>query len=320
MSDISDISVVEPLSAIIELMRSATDDVLIVAPYIKAHALQRLISVIPDTVTRLICVTRWLPEDIASGACDLEIFDLVADRLGGVLRIHPHLHAKYYRTSSLAMIGSANITARALGWSSPPNIELLVQLPVDLPGLVQWEERLLGSTLPATVELRDQIAEQAARLKVEGAVAIIPEVETQSPEPDASGLWFPECPVPDRLWEVYRSAGVDTMVSSAREGAEHDLIALAPPKGLSKDLFEAYITGILKQIPIIEDIDRLSTAGLSDNQAKAFLTEKLGTDIAYNHEEVWRILKHWMIHFFPANYRLETAQEVLIKGKEIRRQ
>jgi len=315
----TDMSVVEPVSAVIGLMRSATDDVLIVAPYIKIRTLQQLISAIPDTVPRLTCVTRWLPEDIASGVCDLEIFDLIAGRSGGVLLIHPHLHAKYYRTSSLSMIGSANITARALGWSSPPNIELLVQLPVDLPGLAQWEDRLLDSTLPATVELRDQIAEEAARLKAAGAVALVPEVETDSPEPNVLEPWFPECPVPERLWEVYRGVGVDTMVSSAREGAERDLVALAPPKGLSKDLFEAYIIGILKQMPIIEDIDQLSSNGLSDSRAKAFLTETLGADIAYAHEEAWRILKRWLINFFPTAYRLETAQEVLIKGKEIPR-
>lgn len=316
----SNVSVVKPVSAVIELMRSATDEVLVVAPYIKVKTLQKLISAVPDTVSRLTCVTRWLPEDIASGVCDLEIFDLIKNRPGGSLRIYPHLHAKYYRTSSVAMIGSANISARALGWFSPPNIELLVQLPVDLPGLPEWEQHLLDSTLPVTVELRDQIAEEAALLKATNAVTFVPEVEKILPEADTPELWFPECPVPDRLWEVYKGAGIDTMVKSAREGAKRDLVALAPPKGLSRDLFEKYVSGILKQMPIIKDIDRLSSNGMSDSKAIEFLEGKLETaGIVYPCEQAWQILKRWLTHFCPADYIVQAEQEVIVKGREITR-
>ena len=310
-------SVVEPGSAVIELMRSATDEVLVVAPYIKANTLQQLISAVPDTVSQLVCVTRWLPEDIASGVCDLEIFDIIEDRPGAILRVHPHLHAKYYRTSSLVMIGSVNITARAFGWSFPSNVELLVQLPANLPGLGEWEKHLLDSTFIATTELRDQIAIEAELLKSGDLVTPIPEVELDVQELDTLRPWFPKCPVPERLWEVYKGEGVDTMVRSARDGAEQDLIALAPPKGLSRDLFEMYITSILKRMPIVRDIDKLSSNGLNDSQARVFLTDTLGTDILYTHDEVWRIIKCWLIHFFPSDYRLETAQEALIKGKKI---
>ena len=314
-----DTSVVEPAKAVLELMRSATNDVLIVAPYIKSHSLQQLIAVLPKTVQSLTCVTRWLPEDIASGVCDLEIFDQLADRQGGTLLIHPHLHAKYYRTTDFCLICSVNITSRGLGWYSPPNVELLIHLPVDFSGLSQWESRLLQSTIPATVKLRDQLFKEAERLETTDAIVLAPEVEKQSCEVSVPELWFPECPVPDRLWDVYRDSGADTMVRSAWESAERDLTALAPPKGLSHDLFEAYITGILKQMPIVEEIDRLSSRGLTDFQAKVFFSEKLDLGGAYSYEDVWRILKNWLIHFFPKAYRLETAQEVLIKGKEITR-
>ena len=312
------VSVVVPVSAVVELMRSATDNVLIVAPYIKAGALRKIISVIPDTVSSLKCVTRWLPEDIVSGACDLEIFDLITDRQGWDLYVYPHLHAKYYRTSNSAMIGSANISSRALGWSSPPNVELLVRLPVDLPGLAEWEKHLLNSTVLATIEVRDQIAKKAAILREEGtAIPVAPEVEAVLQKEGFSKQWFPKCPVPERLWEVYNGTGVDTMVSSAREGAERDLVALAPYKGLSKDIFKACVVGILKRMPVIEGIDQLSSNGLSDDQAIAFLEKKLGANTVYTHEEIWRILKNWLMYFFPDDYRFETTQVTLVKSRTI---
>ena len=297
----------------------ATGDVIIAAPYIKAKTLQQLVSFIPDNISKLTCITRWLPEDIASGVCDLEIFDIIGDRSEGTLRLYPHLHAKYFRTGTQVLIGSANITARALGWFSPSNLELLVQLPINILGLAEWEKRLLDSTLLATTELRDQLAKEAQLLKAAGLVTNVPEVESISQELSALTPWFPECPVPERLWEVYKGEGVDTMVRSAREAAERDLIALAPPKGFSKDLFEAYVTGILRQMPIIRNIDELSSYGLSDSQAIVFLSEALDSDITYTHDEAWLILKRWLTHFFPADYRLEISQEVLIKGKKITR-
>jgi hypothetical protein len=39
--------------------------------------------------------------------------------------------------------------------------------------------------------------------------------------------------------------------------------------------------------------------------------------MAVSLELAWRVLKLWLVHFFPQTYRLETGQEVLIKGKEL---
>ena len=55
------------------------------APYIKSATIRRLLKTIPDTVSECVCITRWLPEDIVSGVCDLEIFDDVTQAKGGRL-------------------------------------------------------------------------------------------------------------------------------------------------------------------------------------------------------------------------------------------
>lgn len=313
-------AVVLPGDGILELVRAANDRVVIAAPYIKSPTLRRLLDAVPETVSECICVTRWLPEDIASGVCDLEILNDIAGARGGRLLVHPHLHAKYYSNGRDCLVGSANLTARGLGWHTPSNVELLVALPAEFKGLAEWEHALLGSAVRATEELRDRIRRQADDLKEDKTPRRLPEVEDDVATEAEQTLWVPQCPTPDRLWQVYRGRGADTMVSSAFEAAQADLAALSPPQGLTQDLFTAYVAGILKQMPLLVEIDKLAAAGLTDTKAHEFLAASLGgTGSEEDYAQAWRVVKLWLVHFFPESYRLETGQEVLVKGRELRR-
>jgi len=305
---------------ILELVRAANDRVVIAAPYIKSPTLRRLLDAIPETVSECICVTRWLPEDIASGVCDLEILDDIAGARGGRLLVHPHLHAKYYSNGRDCLVGSANLTARGLGWHTPSNVELLVALPAEFEGLAEWEYELLSSAVQATEDLRNRIRRQADALKQDETPRRLPEVEDDAATEAEQTLWVPQCPTPDRLWQVYRGRGADTMVSSAFEAAQADLAALSPPQGLTQDLFSAYVAGILKQMPLLAEIDKLAAAGLTDTKAHEFLANSLGGTVSEeDYAQVWRVVKLWLVHFFPDTYRLETGQEVLVKGRELPR-
>ena len=314
-------AVVFPGDGILALVSGAYDRVVIAAPYIKSPTLRRLLDAVPETVSECVCVTRWLPEDIASGVCDLKILDDIAVARGGRLLVHPHLHAKYYSNGRDSLVGSANLTARGLGWHTPSNVELLVALPVEFAGLAEWEHALLSSAVQATEELRDRIRRQAVALKQDEAPRRLPEVEDDTAMEAEQTLWVPQCPTPDRLWQVYRGRGADTMVSSAFEAAQDDLAALSPPEGLAQDLFTAYVAGILKQIPFLAKIDKLAVAGLTDTKAHEFLANSLGggTVAEQDHAQVWRVIKLWLVHFFPDSYRLETGQEVLAKARELPR-
>ena len=310
-----------PSNAILGLIRNATSRLVIVAPYIKSATIRRLLTTVPDTVSELACVTRWLPEDIVSGVCDLEIYDDVTQLQGGRLLVHPHLHAKYYSNGHKTLVGSANLTSRGLGWHTPANVEILVALPAEFPGLADWESALLVSAVEVTEQLREQIRMQAALLEQTDPRRHPPEVEDVPGEEERVELWVPQCPVPERLWQVYRGRGADTMVSSAFKAAQSDLMALLPPQGLSQDLFTAYIAGILRQMPLLTEIDKLALTGLTDTTAQDFLSNNLtgGREAMNNYGQTWRIVKLWLLYFFPQSYRLETGQEVLVKGREIPR-
>ncbi len=303
--------VVAPGKGVIDLVRSSSDRIIIAAPYIKSHSLRSLISHVPDNITEFVCITRWLPEDIASGVCDIEIFEDVTNLKGGELRVHPHLHAKYYSNTNQCLVGSANLTDRGLGWHTPANVELLVSLPVDFPGLSDWEAALLESSVTATKKLRDRLLAEADR--IQKPVFSSPEVEGSE---EKNALWVPTCPIPDRLWEIYQGAGAGSIVTSAHDAAQNDLAALSPPPGLDQVLFEAYVSGILRQMPFISEIDSLASTGVTDLQAHQFLSDRLDIDVT-SARHTWRILKLWLIHFFGDSYRVETVQEALVKGKEI---
>jgi len=309
-------SIVVPGDKALDIIRSATESVLIVAPYIKSAAVARLIAAVPRGIRSIKCITRWLPEDIASGVCDLDILEQIAAR-DGELFVHPHLHAKYYRADDRCLVGSANLTKRGLGWSSPSNVELLVEVPATFEGLSEWEVALIKAAVPANSALRDQIAKQAEKLKEKGNVARLPEVELDEDETQSVQFWIPLCPVPEKVWAVYRGIGEDSMVASAYQAAKKDLAALSPPAGLSHPLFNKYVAGILRQMPLMAEIDQLATHGLTDAQAHTFLTENLGNELPYAPEDTWRVLKDWLTHFFPETYRREVGQEVLVKGAEL---
>lgn len=313
-------SIATPGEAVLELIRGATSRIVIAAPYVKLSSLRRALSEVPATVTECICVTRWLPEDIAAGACDLEIFDELTGTPGGQLFVHPHLHAKYYTDGVRTLVGSANLTARGLGWHTPSNIELLVALPREYPGLLDWEAMLLRSAVRATEELRDQIRTRADELRRTYPVQNVPDVGDEAKDQADTGLWIPRCPAPERLWGVYRGRGADTMVSSAYQAAQADLAALAPPQGLTENFFTAYVAGILRQMPFLVEMDKLAAMGLTDAKAHDFLADRLGeTTEQIEPDQAWRVIKRWLVHFFPESYRLEAGQEVLVKGRQLPR-
>lgn len=309
-------SFVVPGDKALDVIRSATESVLIVAPYIKTTAMARLVEAIPDSVQSFSCITRWLPEDIASGVCDLGILEQVTGR-NGTLFVHPHLHAKYYRADDRCLVGSANLTKRGLGWSSPSNVELLVELPATFADLTEWEAALLNSAIQADAALRDRIAQKAEELKSKGDHPKVPEVEGDEEESSAAQFWIPLCPVPENLWNVYQGAGEDSMVTTAFQAAKRDLAALSPPSGLNHSLFNKYVAGILRQMPLMAEIDELAAHGLTDAQAHSFLSDNLGDQLTYPPQDTWRVLKDWLTYFYPETYRREVGQEVLVKGAEI---
>lgn len=301
---------------LLELVSSAKERVVLVAPFIKVDALQRVLDAIPISAgLHIDCVTRWRPEDIVDGVCDLEIFEVIANRTNARLWRQPNLHAKFFRADQSCLVGSANLTGRALGWRLPTNLELLVELDFSLHALHSWETSLMSSCVPVTAKLRDQIAKQATDLAAQRPRT--PSVDVEHDD-DPSFRWMPLCPSPERLFKVYTGELDEAkMVRSAFEFAQRDLRTLGPPKGYSEEQFLKYVADRLQKLEVVQKVVTASSSGVSDVQAAELLAEYIDASSMIAPTDAWRTLKHWMIHFFPEDFRIEVQQEVLVKGRPI---
>ena len=96
---------------------------LIIVPFAKVDALKRL-HWIQTRQQKLKIVYRWTPEDLASGASDLEVFTYLKEN-GCELYVNQTVHLKLYVfASNSAFQTSGNLTLRGLGYSIDPNIEV----------------------------------------------------------------------------------------------------------------------------------------------------------------------------------------------------
>lgn len=297
---------------LLSVLSGAEETVRIAAPFIKVPALERALRVVKECV-HVTCITRWRPEDIASGVCDLEIFELIKSRGRSTLLIHPHLHAKFFAADTSCLVGSANLSHTALGWRTPSNLELLIQLNTSDHGLDTWWSNLRTESIWATEEIRSALEREAAELRASGKP--IPQPEADQDSIDENKIWVPECPRWTGVWEVY-SGDEERLPSSALASAKSDLAALCLPPGMNHQGFSEAAKTMFRRTQIFQEIDKLSRIGLSDTTAHRFLSEKCGV-METDAPRRWQVLKRWLSELFPDEFHLETSQEVLLKGRNL---
>ncbi len=192
---------------LLNLCAEANQEILLVAPFIKASVLERLLNQTSADVS-LKCITRWFPEEIVAGVSDLEVWNLIENHPNSSLWLRPDLHAKYYRIDNRCLVGSANLTNKALGWSNCPNLELLVTLSADEPTVKTFETELLKACIPVTEDLFEQMSLTVQLLteQTPSAIAInslsveIPEDNITIKDSVNEDAWLPTLRNPEDLY------------------------------------------------------------------------------------------------------------------------
>ena len=218
-------------------------DIVIVAPYIKADALSRVLSDI-DVEVSLICVTRWQIQDIAMGASDVECRTIVKE-FGGVFKLHPTLHAKYYRADEKVLVGSANLTYSALGWSSEPNLEILCTAGADFDAnafeqLLLHDSREISNKEFARWQSIESIGFQDALLSVSNS----PHLNT----------WHPITRDPENFLLAYRGLTDDIASTDEQQAALQDLDALQVPVDLTDEQVENWVSRCLLASQFVQKV------------------------------------------------------------------
>lgn len=225
---------------------SNAKSLVIAAPYIKADALSKTLGV-ANAEASLTCVTRWSLQDLAVGASDAECRNL-AVAFGGSFRLHPSLHAKYYRIDDVVLIGSANLTSSAMGWSRQSNLEILCRAGDDFDSEA-FEQQLLDEAR----ELRD---DEFLRWEAIAGVADRRELELPGRQPQLE-TWRPRTRDPSHLELSYVGSGGEIASFDEQEAARHDLRALLLPPNLTREEVRLWATACLLAAPFTNSVIQL---------------------------------------------------------------
>lgn len=260
------------------------------APFVKEHVLRRLLAVLDDDV-RLTLITRWHPEEIAARVSDISCWELVKHRDQATFLLCPTLHAKYYRVDEEVLLGSANLTGRALGWTLPANLELLVAAGRDS----KFEAEAEGGSYLCTDAIAGAMQEAASALQV-----VMPPGDTAAYEVPASALesWVPATRNPEDLYEFYRG-NLEDLTSQVRDNAQGDLAQLRVPPTLSLIGFRAVVRASLLVNPLVRELDDFLTIPRRFGEVTDWLDQRLDEE---DSDRAWQSLMRWMLHFAPDRY------------------
>ncbi len=305
-----------PAEMLIDMCLEVKKNVFITSPFIKAGVLEKVLEAIQKLDCEVTVVTRWKAEEVAAGVSDLEVYDLLRSRKRTRLLLHPCLHAKYYRVDSRCLVGSANLTAKAMGWASVSNIEILVEVDPIKDGLIVIEDLLLSEAIEATEEIKNSVMLAAHEMQSRGKEGsmTLPVKENMPGE----SAWLPTCVKPEYLYRVYKNAGISDMLDSTVMAAREDLEELQIVEGLVEDEFKRYLAASLGRVGLVQKIAQISkSVGITPDVALGLVFEVRNNmgDPRYEVKEYWDILKAWLVYFYPDRYRLRASEEVLEQAR-----
>ncbi len=273
-----------PGDVLIQLCDGA-DQLLIVAPYIKADALSKVLAVV-NAEASLICVTRWDPHDITVGASDVECRSLVIDS-GGSFRLHSSLHAKFYRIDDVVLIGSANLTSSALGWSEQPNLEILCRAGPDFDACAFQQDLLADSREVSDAEFERWQAVERIEIR-RGAVTGV--------DPPRVGAWRPATRDPRHLITAYQGNTGEIASFDEQRAAQRDIQALQFPPGLAACEIRDWASACLLAAPFTGAVMRVHDT--EPPTAAQSLADAYGIGTTEARRDMETVL-NWLSFFMP---------------------
>jgi len=296
-----------------ECAKKARHRLSLAAPFIKRKTLESLLVDVEPSVA-LTVFTRWSVDEISAGVSDLSVFDLVRERDGSRLLLHPRLHAKVLLIDDqAAALGSANITDAALGFTGQPNAEVMAILQPVPNRLFLFLLQLERESVPATEELRQQFEEAA---KAAPPPWISPVVDVTSDAPRGPLSLFPCFRNPEQLYRGYVSV-VEFSDQETRAAILDDLGVLALPDRLDEPPFRQRVGAALLAVETVAAFDEFVAQPRYFGEMMEWLKGR-GVFAEQSQEDRKRYLQtlvRWLRHFLPGRYRPEEPNYSELFGR-----
>lgn len=148
------------LESILKAADSTKNECTIICPFVKKEVLNQILKALPSGIT-LKFVTKADAEDVISGVNDPIAWKDIWD-LGGEVRVLEKLHAKVYRFDSTVFLGSANLTASALGLNDISSNELTVEFQSS-KDITDEISTLWESAIPANAKMLEALNNSVAK-------------------------------------------------------------------------------------------------------------------------------------------------------------
>ena len=292
---------------LLTLIGEARNGLILCAPFIKEPVLKKLLESVADDVSVKI-VTRWRAEEVACGVSDLEVYDLVSTMSNVSLYLLDSLHAKVYVADQTCLVGSANLTGTALGWSAKPNVELLASVHIGDED-VQFLLTQLKFAREASEHERNIISSQAQALDVGFSIEDL-EMNDKHFE-----TWLPSCASPKKLYGIYSDPNAEKWVEESVESALSDLEVLATPAGLNSGDFVRYIALTLYRMPAFKTVIDKIPSGIKDIEGVEFVMELKKDYERVDAQKHWEIIQDWIRVFFVDRFEV-VPDSYLVRLKQ----
>lgn len=279
----------------------------ILAPFITTSYLEDLFS----QQREVHIVTSWRKDHLITGVSSIDLYDVVKRNNSWKLYINDRLHAKVYcRNFESLIVGSANLSKKALMDTERSNHEVLVQLDCT-----RHDARQICEIMASSVVMNDEIYSKYETWFSEQEIHSEPMETGSVVEFESSNDLFlvsqlPASTSPSRLWEIVSGQVLPDQSWDEMVAAEHDLSNL----GLRFTDFDNYSDFEERLIDLMPNqaffsafIDEITIEGMRFGYAKQWVQENCIDDPVPYRKKLTRTVQNlfsWIIELFGDSYEI----------------
>ncbi len=288
-------------TALEERIRGGDDLLLLITPFAKLEALQRLRS-FKNRAKRWKVVCRWRIEDLIAGVSDLSVFEYLKSE-GCDLYVNNSIHLKLYIfESNLAFTTSGNLTLRGLGYCEPANVESGAMLKLGSDDWIRIYE-MINASRRVDEKLYEILCGYVESCPLPVPLSVPPDMFPPASKRFTIGS-LPATESPQRLADYYFGGGLSSFSSEEVRRVAHDLSVFRIPDGLQQEAFHRTLRQAFITVPFVVEF----VAFLKEHGSLRFgavndwihdQCEDVPLPYRWEIKENTRILYNWLEHFFP---------------------